>query len=692
MNENKFEENIREMIDPGEGSDMSTKEGRLFKKEPAINVISKDEFEVRVEKVFHLLWKTLSKSFGPYGAPTLICSYPYRHMTKDGYTIMKHLSFDASETKVDQAIADMAGDICGRLNYSVGDGTTSAIIATNSIYQNYRQMKEELDAKFILPRDIIKKYEKIKERVIEKLQEKAVEIRTDDRDKLYSNIFDVVYVSSNGDETITKYISELYRQLGAPAISCVKAPDGVTRAKLIEGYKYELSLADRLYINSDEKTMELRDADVIIFSTKITESTYTKILKPLNFECATRGRHLIVCAPTYDEMALSNVIAPELNAEYRKKHDVNMVLTRYRAISAHTRRLINDFSILMNTDIIDRTKERDIIDKLATGVPITQLISIDTRCIEGTKCIAVAKDQQSPMGTYIYGVDELSDDYQPLSDYITLDENALHLGFVKGCSLGLTTSQFTEMIFDENRYNVALKEAEDLLEEAEKKYQKLGTFNVEVSQCQERLYALKLKMGVIEVGADSEMSQAMLKDAVDDAVKAAESAYKHGTVLGCNVNLIQSIEEVLNETEDPDDKILIIILLNGFRDVYKTVLGNAFKDVSIERDTYKRDANLQKYVDHHIPGGYHAVFENLDAVKEVVGDYANLGEEFSFHDVLIDYSTKVSKVFDVSTFRYTNEVINSFQTDAEILTATIDLISLLIIGNQMVVTGKHNFE
>ena len=67
--------------------------------------------------------------------------------------------------------------------------------------------------------------------------------------------------------------------------------------------------------------MELRDADVIIFSTKITESTYTKILKPLNCECATRGRHLIVCAPTYDEMALSNVIAPELNAEYRKKHD-----------------------------------------------------------------------------------------------------------------------------------------------------------------------------------------------------------------------------------------------------------------------------------------------------------------------------------------------------------------------------------
>ena len=59
-----------------EGTDMSTNNGRLFKKDPAINVISKEEFEERSDKVFHLLWKTLSKSFGPYGAPTLIYNYP----------------------------------------------------------------------------------------------------------------------------------------------------------------------------------------------------------------------------------------------------------------------------------------------------------------------------------------------------------------------------------------------------------------------------------------------------------------------------------------------------------------------------------------------------------------------------------------------------------------------------------------
>ena len=113
-------QNINDVQELKVGKDMSSDDGRRFKKEPAVNVIPKEEFEERIEKVFHLLWKTLSKSFGPYGAPTLIYNYPWSHVTKDGYTIMKNLSMDASETLVDQAIADMAADICGRLNYSVG--------------------------------------------------------------------------------------------------------------------------------------------------------------------------------------------------------------------------------------------------------------------------------------------------------------------------------------------------------------------------------------------------------------------------------------------------------------------------------------------------------------------------------------------------------------------------------------------
>jgi hypothetical protein len=60
-------------------------------------------------------------------------------------------------------------------------------------------------------------------------------------------------------------------------------------------------------------------------------------------------------------------------------------------------------------------------------------------------------------------------------------------------------------------------------------------------------------------------------------------------------------------------------------------------------------------------------------------------------DFIISFSVLTRTVLDLSGRKFGTSVINSMQTDVEILKATIDLISLLIAGNQMVVTQKHNF-
>ena len=478
----------------------------------------------------------------------------------------------------------------------------------------------------------------------------------------------------------------MYGTLGAPAISCMLAPDGITKKRLIEGYRYDLALNDRLYINSDDNTMALNDTDIIIFATKVSKNTYEYILKPLNLESRKRGRHLIVAAPSYDEMALQQVIAVDLNNEYRQRHDVNLVLTTYRAISAHTRKLINDFAILTNTMVIDRALETAIIDKVASGIPIFQVINIDGRDIPNLKCIATDGEH---VATFIKGEDELPEGYTTINEAFPLDENSIDLGYVKRCSLGLKTSHFTDLVYDENRYRAVLAEAKSDLEEKEKKYQKLGTFNIEVSQAQDRLYALNLKMGIIEVGGDTELSQKLSKDAVDDAVRAAASAFNHGVIHGCNTDLILSIKELYNEESDPVNKILIKILEKGFIDVYKTVISNAFEDERV------KDANslYNWFIDRGIE--FDDVFDST-VVKYVIDDMLEDEDTkkngISIHEFIINCSLRTNTVFDISKFRYSSDVINSAQTDEEVLKATIDLISLLISGNQMVITQKHNFE
>ena len=52
--------------------------------------------------------------------------------------------------------------------------------------------------------------------------------------------------------------------------------------------------------------------------------------------------------------------------------------------------------------------------------------------------------------------------------------------------------------------------------------------------------------------------------------------------------------------------------------------------------------------------------------------------------MIITKSLNEKKVFDLTTGKFSDSVINSAETDKEILQATIDLLALLITGNQIV--------
>ena len=691
-------------------------EGVLFKKDPRLNVISKEVYEERSRKVFHLLWQTLAKSFGPYGAPTLIFNYPYSHVTKDGFTIMKNLSMDASDQLVDQSIANMASDICGRLNYSVGDGTTSAVIATNSIYQNYLKHKERLEKDLIMPRDIMQAFNDVKGDIIERLHESVQSIQTDDPDELYKNIYKVVYISSNADTDMSDKIASLYKELRFPGITCELSADGITRSRLIQGYHYDMVLNDRLYINSDDNTMKVSGSDVIMFSVKVTKQIYENILKPLNEHSRMRGRKLIVCASMYDETALGQTIRRDLTNEYQKSKDINMVLCTYKAISDHTRKLAEDFAMLTNTIMIDRELKASIEKQLDEGANILDIFNMDHRDeIPNLVCVGANELNGS-------AVRFINSNRPENVTELPIAENAIRVGYIGKASIGLNKSLFEEFYYNENRYNAVVKEAETLLKEAEDKYKKLGTFNVVITQAQQRLYALKLNMGSIEVGGNSDLSQKLLKDAVDDAVKAASSAFDHGVIKGCNTDMIRSIKDIKAKYSKYDWKddvrknlymTVMDILLDGFKDVYRTVLSNAFPDKVVFSSNDERvdvDTDPVKFIKDEVTKIFHKnIFECSDSIIEVPDGYSNINDymdaaisvctdyniskygECKLHQLIIDISTITGLVFDVSTKEFSNNIINSTQTDEEILIATIDLIALLITGNQMVVTQKHNF-
>ena len=714
-----------------------------------INVISKEEFEDHVERVAYLLWETLSKSFGPYGSNTIIHRHPYSHITKDGFTIAKSLSFNVKDTFTNQAIATMFTDICGRMNTTVGDGTTTAIVATYNIYKAYVEVRSSLLDRGFLPRDLLYRSEYLKDQIRSALKEMAVRIDVPMEGKtteesIVENIRKVVSVSSNGDESITNTITSLYQKFGYPLITCEKSIDGEERVHEVEGFRLPLNITDQMYVNSDDGLMRLEEADVLVFTCKITNDIYEHIIRPTLLLSQTCGRKLLIAAPSYDEVLLDRTVAPMLRNEYSKYKSISLVLCSYKATNAFQRKTISDFAMLCRTTPIDRPLASEIIQTTTDfgvdgngkvpyyGILNTRRewlpeISYPFIDVSGGK-VGIANHDADDEKMYALLVDRGA--YIPGGE--TDHKLYFNLGYCKDLELGLNKPSIIHKFFyDEDEYQLHVQEAKKEMESTEAKYKRLGTFNTETTRMRQRYYALQLQIALIEVGGDSDLSIGMRQDIYDDAIKAAASAYRYGIIQGCNVSTIQAINRVIYEMQltetDPTkvdqhdlDLILLGIIKNGFVNTYRTVLSNWMADIPIwdmnetvdqnwEPDDTLYEMLRQAYVnlfkrwckkelnDYFTEEEFRSIllatvrtkylFDPLFPRKYEKGKYV-----LTFFDLLIKASELTGMVFDLTTKEFNDTIVNSLQTDDEILNATIDLLTLLMSGNQMVVTQRLSFE
>lgn len=652
---------------------------------PCINIIDKETFNNRIHDVFDILYEALAKSFGPGGAGTFISIYPKYFNTKDGFTIMKNIAFDK---KLDQVICDMVMDICSRLNFTVGDGTTTAVIATGSIYNKYALCENDFAKMNILPRDIINRLNRIKDDILASIDKEAIHIRTDDPDELESSIRKVVWISSNGNQQITDMISTLYHELMYPAISCTLAKDGIMKYKIVTGYNIDVSLMDKIYINNDDNTMVLNGANVIIFDHKVTKDTYQKILVPLNLQSRGRGKHLVCIAPYYDEVALGGVIRSDLLAEYKKSQDVNLVLTACTKTRGSDKVKLDDLAMLLNTTMITSQMEMDLIAATEAGKDFAEIYNLDSRDIEGLSVAYNVDNEHLRLAPY-------TKDSAPTPYGYEYRQSALRVGYCDDLTIGLKDSTFSGFYYDENEYRKYMNIAKAELAEVQRRVETVGTYSFELIQKQERVHALSLKTGIIEVGATSEISQNYLKDMVDDAVKAAESAYNNGVVLGCNVTLSKVTLAHASDFDKYDDldRKLLNIIADGFVNVYQTVINNVAPDVAIIPDPDVYDETHSEWTEDEVKELVDRIhqltpFKNLEFTADELNACHSLhkiNRICNLYDFIIRYSIFNNKVIDLGDGgRFTSDIINSAETDKEILKATIDLLSLLITGNQMV--------
>lgn len=155
---------------------------------------------------------------------------------------------------------------------------------------------------------------------------------------------------------------------------------------------------------------------------------------------------------------------------------------------------------------------------------------------------------------------------------------------------------------------------------------------------QKRLAVLGQNLVTILVGGNNEQQRKTNKELLDDAVAACKSAIKHGYVIGGNLSIPICIDRIINKQIITDDKEMqfMTLLRNSMLKVYSTVLSNAsFND------------------------------------KEI--------------DIIINESIKREKIFDLVNNEFTDtKVINSVETEIEILKNAITIVTLILTSNQFI--------
>lgn len=97
-------------------------------------------------------------------------------------------------------------------------------------------------------------------------------------------------------------------------------------------------------------------------------------------------------------------------------------------------------------------------------------------------------------------------------------------------------------------------------------------------------------VGVIKVGAATEVELKEKKDKIDDAVHATKAAVEEGIVAGGGVALVDCIKSLDNLQVAGDEKIGINILRRALEEPMRQIATNAGKDGSVVIEEVKKQA------------------------------------------------------------------------------------------------------
>jgi len=224
-----------------------------------------------------------------YGSPTV---------TKDGVTVAKEIELEDSYENMG---AQMVKEVASKTSTVAGDGTTTATILAESIFEeglknitagaNPMQVKRGID--------------KAVETIVKKLAEMSIQVQSS------KQIEQVATCSANQDVEIGTKLAEAMDKVGKDGVITVEEGQSLeTVVELVEGMQFDKGYLSPHFINNVENMTVVLDKPYILIHEKKVSSV--KSLVPLLEKVARQGKPLLVIAEEVEGEALATLVVNKL--------------------------------------------------------------------------------------------------------------------------------------------------------------------------------------------------------------------------------------------------------------------------------------------------------------------------------------------------------------------------------------------
>ncbi len=238
-------------------------------------------------------------TLGPKGRNVIINkSFGSPTVTKDGVTVAKEIELS---NRFENMGAQMVKEVASKTSDKAGDGTTTATVLAQSIYNE----GIKLVAAGHNPMDIKRGIDKAVIKVVEEL--KKLSKATKD----HKEIAQVGTISANGDDNIGEIIAEAMEKVGKEGVITVEEAKSLeTTLEVVEGMQFDRGYLSAYFVtNAESMEVVLEDPYILIYEKKISNM---KDLLPVLEGVAKSGKPLLIIAEEVDGEALATLVVNKL--------------------------------------------------------------------------------------------------------------------------------------------------------------------------------------------------------------------------------------------------------------------------------------------------------------------------------------------------------------------------------------------